>query len=257
MKPHRLAEYFPVLEGDEFEQLKQDIKDNGQLEPIVTVDGKILDGVNRWKACQELGIDPITKSFNGSNPLKYVISANIRRRHLTVSQRAMLALELMPEFEAEGKKRMEDGGFAHKKQPIPHDSHLFAAQEFGVSRPTVVRAKRVKEKAPERIPDILAGNTTISQVDNELRESAARERAKTSIHKEKVKKHEGYHQDVKDYTDALREFEKAFHDAVEASEFGKFSPEAARFVMNKHTKIVNWICGFDDILGGIANGMET
>ena len=137
----------------------------------------------------------------------------------------------------------------------PTDSILGSV--FSVGSATAQRARRIEKDAPERLPEIKAGKVSVRQVDQELREVAARERAKTGIHKEKVKKHEDYSRQVKDYTDALREFEKAFHQAVEASEFGKFSPEAARFVINKHAKITSWLCGFDEILEGIANGMET
>lgn len=41
MKAHKLAKYFPILEGDEFKMLVEDIRKNGQLNPIVTYKGEI------------------------------------------------------------------------------------------------------------------------------------------------------------------------------------------------------------------------
>jgi len=58
MKFHAAANIFPLLEGDEFEVFKVDIKRHGQREMILTFEGKILDGRNRFRACCALGIKP-------------------------------------------------------------------------------------------------------------------------------------------------------------------------------------------------------
>src|SRR4029077_18662026 len=91
---HEYAEFFPRLVGEDFKALCNDIKTNGLIQPIMLKDDKILDGVNRAKACEETGTRPKYAGVNGGNPLDYVISQNVLRRHLTPSQRAVLALEL-------------------------------------------------------------------------------------------------------------------------------------------------------------------
>ena len=52
---HPLADLFPLLEGEDFEQLVTDIRENGLYEPIVMLDGRILDGRNRYRACLSAG----------------------------------------------------------------------------------------------------------------------------------------------------------------------------------------------------------
>jgi N6-adenosine-specific RNA methylase IME4 len=94
MKAHRLAELFPLIEGEEFDSLVSDIKANGQREPIVLFEGKILDGRNRHRACQRARIKPIFKTYKGNAPLALVISLNLKRRHLNESQRAWVASEI-------------------------------------------------------------------------------------------------------------------------------------------------------------------
>jgi ParB-like nuclease domain len=56
------ASLVPELSPEEFESLKQSIKEaNGLYVPIiVNQDGIIPDGHHRYKACQELGIEPKT-----------------------------------------------------------------------------------------------------------------------------------------------------------------------------------------------------
>ncbi len=94
MKFHPLAEIFPPLPDPELQELANDILEHGLREPITTFKGKILDGKNRFRACQKAGVKPQFKEFKG-DAKALVRSLNIHRRHLTESQRAMLAAELM------------------------------------------------------------------------------------------------------------------------------------------------------------------
>ena len=94
LKFHPLADVFPLMLGPEFGALVADIKANGQREPIVLFEGEILDGRNRWRACKKAGIEPKTKVYRGKDPLAFVISMNLQRRHLNESQRAMVAAKI-------------------------------------------------------------------------------------------------------------------------------------------------------------------
>lgn len=48
---HPIANLFPLMTGDEYLALVEDIRANGLLEPVVLYEGKILDGRNRYNAC--------------------------------------------------------------------------------------------------------------------------------------------------------------------------------------------------------------
>ena len=61
---HPLAEKFRLLKGEEFEKLAEDIRSNGLREPIVLYEGKILDGRNRYRACQEGKVDIKMRKFD-------------------------------------------------------------------------------------------------------------------------------------------------------------------------------------------------
>lgn len=185
MKAHKLAKYFPELEGEEFDKLVQDIKENGQIEPIVVYDSQILDGLNRYRACQKLGIEPLTKEFKGDDPLSYVISINIRRRHMTTSQRAMLATEMLPEFEKEAKERQSGTLVPNKELIIDSEgtarSSDQVAAEFGISGKSVRRAKRIKEQKPERVENIIKGRETVRTVEDEIKKEKEKERKDRAI----------------------------------------------------------------------------
>jgi DNA-binding CsgD family transcriptional regulator len=92
---HPVAGLFPLMEGVRFRNLVEDIRANGQRVPVVLdAEGTLLDGRNRARACQELGIDVKETRYAGDDAEAWIISHNVHRRHLTESQRAMVAARL-------------------------------------------------------------------------------------------------------------------------------------------------------------------
>ena len=76
--------------GKEFAALVSDIKEHGQIDPILVLDGMILDGRNRWRACREASVEPKMKDWPGGNPWDFVWSKNAERRHLEPGQKAAI-----------------------------------------------------------------------------------------------------------------------------------------------------------------------
>src|ERR1041385_5743384 len=91
---HPIASLFPMMDDDELAELADDIRDQGQREPIILHEGKILDGRNRYLACERAAVEPIVENFSGDDPLAFVVSLNLIRRHLSESQRAMVAAKI-------------------------------------------------------------------------------------------------------------------------------------------------------------------
>ena len=88
---HPFANIFPMFGEGELVELQADIEKNGLAEPVVLYMGKILNGRNRAKVCEVLGIMPQTVEYTSNDPFAYVVSKNLHRRHLTTSQRSMIA----------------------------------------------------------------------------------------------------------------------------------------------------------------------
>lgn len=91
---HEYAHIFPRLSEVELQQLADDITENGLKNPITLYQGKILDGRNRYLACELAGVEPFYTELTNADPLKYVISLNLNRRHLNESQRGVVAERL-------------------------------------------------------------------------------------------------------------------------------------------------------------------
>ena len=92
---HEYAEIFPAMSVAELEQLEEDIKAKGLQHKIMLYQGKILDGRHRYEICKKLGLEGDFQDYNGDDPLGYVVTANLCRRHLSDSQRAIIAARLM------------------------------------------------------------------------------------------------------------------------------------------------------------------
>ena len=90
---HQASNLFPLMSGEDFESLVSDIAEHGQQEAIwLHTDGSILDGRNRWRACEVLGIQPLTRMWDGEPGQEeaFVVSLNLYRRHLDKEQRAVV-----------------------------------------------------------------------------------------------------------------------------------------------------------------------
>ena len=93
-----MADLFPLLEGAGFGALVEDIRANGLRDPIIIHDdGSILDGRNRYRACDKAGVDPKFKTYDGDDALAFVLSANLHRRHLDEGQRATVVSDALPD----------------------------------------------------------------------------------------------------------------------------------------------------------------
>ena len=96
LEQHAIGELVPKMSKAERANLRKSMEENGFLaeNPIVLYQGKILDGWHRYQAAQQLGITPLFVDFKGEDAVNYVLAENLHRRHLTDSQRSVIAGEI-------------------------------------------------------------------------------------------------------------------------------------------------------------------
>ena len=124
---HPIAELFPLMSGADLAELAKDINENGQREDIVVYQGKILDGRNRYRACLLADVEPRVTSYIGTDPIRDVLSWNLHRRHLDVSQRAAIATAALPLLEKQARERKAEAArklnAARKGSPVCANLH--------------------------------------------------------------------------------------------------------------------------------------
>lgn len=145
---HPAANAFPLLTADEAAALAYDIRRHGLRKPITLVerDGRsfVLDGRNRYRACLAVGVRPYFDTYSGDDPVSFVISQNLMRRHLTESQRALAAAQLA---------NLQPGANQHVVASNEATTQAEAAAALHVSRSSVQRARRVLEQGTEGLVD--------------------------------------------------------------------------------------------------------
>ena len=67
LDPHPFSKLFPPISEEDFGKLAADIKLHGLHQHIVLYQGKILDGNNRYRACELVKIAPKFADFNGDD----------------------------------------------------------------------------------------------------------------------------------------------------------------------------------------------
>lgn len=177
MDAHPLCALIPEMSAQDFARLRDDIEAHGLHRPIVTLDGTVLDGRHRLRACQEVGVPPRFEEFTGADPADYVYSENVSRRHLSKSQLAIVAVRLKAHYAVEAKARQSAAGGDRTSAKalqanLPEalrdtgQAREKAASRVGVSARMVDQAEHVMSKGvPALISAVEAGSIAVSEAE--------------------------------------------------------------------------------------------
>lgn len=158
MRFHPFADIFPLMEGDDFAGLVADVKAHGLREKVVTYRGQILDGRNRFLACQRAKVKPQFRVFSGNDAdaLAYVVSSNVHRRHLDASQRALAAARIESAIHGGDRKSDQDANL--------HLDRSTVAESMSVSPRSVASARKVIDAGSKALVHAVeAGEVSVSK----------------------------------------------------------------------------------------------
>lgn len=183
----------PPLTAAEDEALRRSIQDDGFIPafPIVVssgpaCEGQIIDGFNRMRICTELGVEPIVLHHACATELDFrilQIKANLERRQLSTSQRALLGVRLLPLYEERAKVRqlatLAQNQSAQSDTPLvvereQGEAAQLAAESAGVSRETLRQMRKVveSENAEQLLEQISSGAKSIKRAFETLADVA-------------------------------------------------------------------------------------
>jgi ParB family transcriptional regulator, chromosome partitioning protein len=178
-KVHPAADLFPLLEGEDFDALAESIREHGLQRRIARdTEGRVLDGRNRLRACEVVGVEPDFTTYPGTDCVDFVMRENLLRRHLTSGQKAAIANDLMPLYEAEAKERMAQapgqsrGTKSSAGADLPEQKGRArdqAAKAVGTSGRAVGQFKRVAQKAPKLAEKVRAGELPLDAAEKQVR----------------------------------------------------------------------------------------
>jgi site-specific DNA-methyltransferase (adenine-specific) len=216
LKNHPAADAFPMMDDGRLEELKADIAANGQREPITLCDGMILDGRNRYRACVELGIEPMTREYDG-DPWAFSWSMNGARRDIEDKTIRALCFKRCEDGSAKWSKRLakitEEGRekmaaakagnknaaktkttAAHNEQRLKSDGGRAVARdaraaEAKVSPATMARADQIA-KRPDLEKKVVAGDMKPAEALREIRSTKRRQELDEAAAKAAAERHE-------------------------------------------------------------------
>lgn len=196
---HPAAGLIREMTDEEYEALRADIERHGQMEPILLIGKQVIDGRHRLRACEELGIEPITERLDDdTDPARAVLSLNVVRRHLDRGERMMRASAMVTTEHGgdrkaiklpngnliEGSQNCEpsEGSPNGKPSIKSHKCDLItreqAAKLMGVSPRSVDRATAVWDSGDDKlIAQVFNGEVSVSKaaktVERRDRDAAA------------------------------------------------------------------------------------
>jgi ParB-like chromosome segregation protein Spo0J len=184
LQPHPHAAEVPPLGENECEALRADVDARGVLAPIeVTAGGVVLDGRARLRAARELGHETVeVKVVTPRNELEHILRAALQRRHLDPSQRAALALKIVPfeDLRAQAQERQQANlrqgadvaTLPARDEPTPRGrTRDLVAEIAGTSARTAQDVITVHEHDPELYEQILRGERKANAAASEIRQT--------------------------------------------------------------------------------------
>jgi hypothetical protein len=169
---HPAASLFPWPTESVYRQLRDDIAAHGLRQEIVKLADAILDGRTRYIACVELGVEPVYKEWDGmGEPLDFVVSENLHRRHLNDDQRAAIAAGLQQALAAQSKQKRAAKAAAKRHGTISSEAggapkqraRAQAAKALNVSEKKVRKAEEVCKSSPKLLDEVKSGKITLNK----------------------------------------------------------------------------------------------
>ena len=211
----------PALSAEEYAQLEANILQEGIREPIITWNGFIIDGHNRYSIAQRFDVEYRTtsKHFSNENLVKiWMLDNQFGKRNLTDAQRYLNRNEKRKLLKAQGKqtqgKRTDLLSTIDKKLESKHNTQKIIADELGWSTGKVAMADVVFKKAtPEVIEKVNKSEVSINAAYKEIKKE---EKKEEKIAERKKLAEEGAKKEIEiDFR--LGDFEEVFADLPDGS----------------------------------------
>jgi hypothetical protein len=162
---HPLADIFPLMEGDEFDELVGDMKHRGFRPqfPIVTFEDQIIDGRNRARACEKAGVEPHYTEFQAKaeDVERFIIQANIHRRHLTADQKRHFLKKLLKLYPEQSDRKIAGEAKVSHHTVSKARGELEATGQIAQLEKTVGRDHKARKRSAHKQPTTARRRTLI------------------------------------------------------------------------------------------------
>ena len=247
----------PPLSVEELAQLETNIIKDGCRDPLVTWNGTLIDGHNRYAICQKHGIEFDTKSIQLADEdaaKVWIIRNQFGRRNITLASRCELAEKLAEALRPKAKENLKLPTGGKNKTTLPIlaksiDTREQAAKEAGVSHGSLAAFRYLKDNAePEELAALKADpNAKLHKVVKTVKErkqKAERKAKRTEAAKDTKVDERIIIGDFRKHTDKIADgsLSLIFTDPPYDREASKMLPALAEFAAEKLADGGSLIC---------------
>jgi N6-adenosine-specific RNA methylase IME4 len=190
-----LESLIPPLSNEEFKQLERNILEEGIREPLITWNGILIDGHNRYRIAQEhdMNYETLEKEFENLNDVKiWMVNNQLGRRNLQDFVRGELFSVIEDILKQKGKEKQLLTLNKGLEAPVlsiidktEHNTQKIVAEKLGWSTGKKAMFDIVKTKAPEEVKEKLrTGEVSINQAYKEIKKEEKIEERKEDIKKQ-------------------------------------------------------------------------
>jgi N6-adenosine-specific RNA methylase IME4/DNA-binding XRE family transcriptional regulator len=169
----------PPLTSEEFKQLERNILEEGIRDPLVTWNGILVDGHNRYRIAEEhiINYATVEKEFADMNAVKeWMINNQFGRRNLPAYERGKLALRLKDIYSQKAKETKAEK-VSHYRQTgevlqisVKPDTQRDLAKVANVSHDTINKIEKIEAKASDEVKQKLSiGTMSINEAYKEIK----------------------------------------------------------------------------------------
>ena len=165
---HPLCTLFPRMVGAEFNSLVADIAANGLQHPIVLYDDMVLDGGNRYRACEAAGVEPRFAQFTGQSVVGFVLSMNLHRRHIAQGQAAIIVASAQDWAKAQTVGNPAMTGDSQLRNVAQLVTAADRAAQSGASIRTQQTADKLAKASPEMAAKVARGEVSLTKAVEQI-----------------------------------------------------------------------------------------
>ena len=156
----------PPLSAEEFQQLEENCVKEGIRDALITWNGILIDGHNRFKIAAKHGLQWNEKRMqfaDRNEAIRWIILNQFGRRNLSAYDRSILALKLKPVIAEKAKENLHQGNEPLQKSVNPVNTQKELAKVAGVSHDTIHKVEAIQKSGNEQlIKDVREGRESIN-----------------------------------------------------------------------------------------------
>lgn len=165
---HEVADWFPMLGDAELNELAASIKREGQIEACVVWGDVLVDGRNRWRACELAGVEPrvVAREFESEEHVgRWIVAVNVARRMLSYSQKLFMGERLREREEVAARERQRERASRERDEngrlvacevapQVAHIPPVVISRESRKARDEAGKAAGVSGRALDQMRDV-------------------------------------------------------------------------------------------------------